>query len=114
MDEGKIDTIIGKETMFSGNLRSNGSIRIDGSVQGDIEVKEGIFAGKGSLIKGNIKCKSGVIGGKIEGNILANELLEFQSGAQITGDITCKGLIIQSGVIFDGNCQMSQRAKEKG
>ncbi|MEO0143199.1 MAG: polymer-forming cytoskeletal protein, partial [candidate division WOR-3 bacterium] len=97
-----------------GNLKTNGSIRIDGSVQGDIEVKESLFAGKGSLIKGNINCKSAVIGGKIEGNIIASELLEFQSGAQITGDITCRGLIIQSGVIFDGTCQMSQKSKEKG
>jgi cytoskeletal protein CcmA (bactofilin family) len=29
------------------------------------------------------------------------------------GDIVCKGIIIQAGVFFEGNCQMSQKTKEK-
>lgn len=111
--EGKLDTIIGKDTVINGNLKINGSVKIDGTLMGDIEVKENLFTGQGSYIKGNITCKFAIIGGKIEGNINATEVLEFQSGAQMLGDLTCKGLIIHQGVFFDGNCRMSQKTKEK-
>jgi len=110
--EGKIDSLIGKETVIKGDIKTNGSAKIDGSVEGSILVKDSVFIGKGASVKGNVNCKNGVIGGKIEGNIDAQEMIEFQNGAQMFGDIVCKGLIIQEGVFFEGNCRMSQKVKE--
>lgn len=111
--EGKIDSVFGKETMVKGDIKCNGSVKIDGSVEGNIAIKENLIAGRQAYIKGNVGCKTAIIGGKIEGNIDTQELLELQTGAQILGDIICKGLIIQEGVFFEGNCRMSQKVKEK-
>jgi cytoskeletal protein CcmA (bactofilin family) len=111
--EGKIDSVIGKETAIKGDLNINGSMKVDGSIEGNIDIKESLFAGRGSFIKGKVTCHSAIVGGKIEGDIDAQELLEFQTGAQMFGDISCKGLIVQEGVFFEGNCRMSQKAKEK-
>ncbi len=109
----KIDSVIGKSTAIDGDVKVNGSIKIDGKVDGNIHSKESALIGRESAIKGNVVCRSAVIGGKIQGNINAQELIEFQSGAEMYGDITCKGLIVKKGVFFDGNCRMSQETKEK-
>ena len=110
--ESRIDSVIGKDTVIEGDIKVDGSTKIDGSINGNIMVKDALILGKTCNIKGNIACKSAIIGGIIEGNVNVQELLEFQSGAHILGDITCKALIVQQGVIFDGNCRMSAKTKE--
>lgn len=111
--EGKIDSLIGKDTKIKGDLQSNGSIKIDGQVEGNIITSETLVIGKDSVIQGNSRCRNAVIGGRILGNIEAQELLEYQSGAYMQGDISCKGLIVQEGVFFEGNCRMNQKGKDK-
>lgn len=111
--EGKIDTIIGKESVINGDLKSDSSVKIDGSIIGNVVIKEGAIIGRGAAIKGNLTCKTAIIGGKIEGNVEAQELLEFQPAAEMVGDIVCKGLIIQNGVFFEGNCHMATKTREK-
>lgn len=111
--EGRIDSVVGKDTTITGDIKSAGSIKIDGALEGNVELKESIILGREGTIKGNIICRSGVIGGKIEGSVDAQDVLEFQTGARMVGDMTCKGLIIQQGVFFEGNCRMSQKSKEK-
>lgn len=112
-NEGKIDSVVGHGTVLNGDIAVNGSIKIDGKVEGSVSIKESLILGKGSVVKGNIQCKAAIIGGRIEGNITAQELVEFQSSAEMFGDVTCKGLIVQEGVVFEGNCKMSQKTKDK-
>jgi cytoskeletal protein CcmA (bactofilin family) len=112
-DDSKIDSVVGKGTVIDGNLRVNGSTKIDGTVKGSVNAKQTLIVGKDSLIKGDVVCRSAIIGGTVEGNLNVQEIVEFQSGARMLGDIMCKGLIVQEGVFFEGNCRMSQKPKEK-
>lgn len=112
-NEGKIDSVIGKGTTITGDIKVNGSTKIDGSVNGSVNAKESLIVGKGSRIKGDIKCKSAIIGGKVEGNIQVQDVVEFQGGAEMYGDIVCGGIIIETGVFFEGHCSMQQKGKEK-
>ena len=111
--EGQIDSVVGKGTVINGDIKVDGSSKIDGKVKGNVTAKDSLFVGKTSVIKGDIYCKSAIIGGKIQGNINIQDIVEFQSGAQMFGDIICKGIIIHPGVFFEGTCQMSQKTKEK-
>ena len=111
--EDKIDSIIGKSTTINGDIKVNGSVKVDGKVEGNIHTKESALIGKESTIKVNVNCRSAIIGGRIQGNVTAQEIIEFQSGAQMSGDVICKGLIVEKGVFFEGNCRMSQEIKEK-
>jgi cytoskeletal protein CcmA (bactofilin family) len=111
--EGKIDSVIGKGTAVKGDIKIDGSTKIDGSIEGNVVVQDSIILGRGSFVKGNVRCKSAIIGGKIEGNITSREIAEFQSGAEMLGDVICKGLVVQENVFFEGNVRMSQKTKEK-
>ncbi|MDI6839642.1 MAG: polymer-forming cytoskeletal protein [bacterium] len=101
-----ITNIIGKGTSINGKLKVEGSIHIDGIVDGNIEITESIIIGKSGIVNGEIHTKDGLIGGKINGNLFANGRLEFKSGSILIGDMRCKQLVIEEGVIFDGNCKM--------
>jgi cytoskeletal protein CcmA (bactofilin family) len=109
----KIDSIIGKNTIITGDIKVDGATKIDGTVEGNITAKDGLIIGRDAVVKGTIVCKSAIIGGQVNGNITAHEIVELQTGARLAGDITCKGIIIKDGVFFEGNCRMSQKTKEK-
>ena len=40
------------------------------------------------------------------GNVFASGKIELQRGSQLLGDIKTRGLVIEDGVVFQGNCQM--------
>jgi len=105
----KLDTIIGKNAFFKGDIKTKGGLRIDGTVEGSIEATDTFVAGNSAYIKGNIKCKDAFIGGKIEGNIHSKGKIEIKSGAYLEGDIVCKGLIVEDNVYFNGRCTMSEK-----
>lgn len=104
-----ITNIIGKGTIVNGKFKVAGSIHIDGTIEGNVEVTESLIIGKSGKVRGEVIAKNCVIGGKVEGSLFTEEKAEFQSGAILHGDIKCKRLVIEEGVVFDGNCKMSEK-----
>lgn len=104
--------ILGNGTKFKGNLKVSGNLRIDGEFDGEMTVSETLIIGKTGKLKGTIKAKNSIIGGSIIGNLTTNEKVELQAGASFEGDLVCKKLIVEEGVLFDGNCKMSDKKTE--
>jgi len=107
-NDGRLDTVIGPETNVRGDFRVAGGVRLDGQVEGRMDISETLVTGPRSLLKGELHCRAAVIAGRIEGDIFAEETVEFQTGAQVFGNISCRGLVIQSDCLFQGNCLMVQ------
>ncbi len=107
-NEGKLDTVVGPETLVKGDFRVAGSLRLDGQIEGRLDVGETLLTGPRALLKGEAHCGDAVIAGRIEGNVFARETVELQSSGQLIGDVRCKGLVIQRGGIFQGNCSMTK------
>jgi cytoskeletal protein CcmA (bactofilin family) len=106
-----LETIIGAESSFQGNLRSKGSVRIDGKIDGGVAA-EGVIIGERGEVQGDISARSVVVGGKITGNIHATESLELLTKSQVFGDLHAPQLLIAEGAIFEGSCLMaSEKAK---
>lgn len=111
--EGKLDTLIGKDTIVKGTIKAKGSLRIDGELEGNITISDTFTAGSGAVVKGDVRCKDAFVSGKIEGNINAQGKVEMHSGANLTGDVTCRGLVVQDGVFFEGRCSMKEKEQLK-
>lgn len=111
--EGKLDTLIGKDTVIKGNIKAKGSIRVDGEFEGNITISDTFTAGATARINGDVRCRDAFVGGKIEGNIYAQGKVEMHSGAHLTGDVTCKGMVIQENVFFEGRCSMKEKEPAK-
>ncbi|MBI3873189.1 MAG: polymer-forming cytoskeletal protein [candidate division Zixibacteria bacterium] len=102
----KMNTIVGKDTVFSGNLDVTGTLRVDGVVKGDVTVSDTIAIGPTGTVEANVKTKNAVVSGQVNGNIHATERIELQAKANIAGDLVTKCLVIEQGALFHGNCNM--------
>lgn len=105
-----VDTLIGYNTTFTGNIVSEGSVRIDGKVKGDIKVTGDVYIGEKSVITGNIECSNAHLSGTIEGNIMAKGVLKILSTAKLFGDIKVNSFVVDEGALFQGKCNMSEEA----
>lgn len=107
-----VETWIGLDTTFKGNIISNKAVRIDGKMIGNIEKSEGVVIGESAEIKGNINAKYIVIGGKIEGNIIATEGIELLDKSVVTGNIQTTILSISEGAFFEGKSTMIKQQED--
>ncbi len=108
-----IETWIGLDTVFTGNIVSDKIVRIDGKLYGDIEKSEGVIVGDSAEIKGNINTKYIIVSGIVEGNIIANDGIELLNKSRVIGDIQTSILSIGEGAFFDGKSSMSKTEKDK-
>ncbi|MFN3740759.1 MAG: polymer-forming cytoskeletal protein [Thermodesulfovibrionales bacterium] len=109
-----VETIIGPDTFFKGELNSKGTVRIDGAFEGILNA-DWIIIGEAGKVKGEINSRGIVIGGKVEGNINSTETIEIKHKAQVTGEICTQKLSISEGAVFDGHsCMQQQKSEVRG
>ncbi len=109
---GKLDTIIGTDTVFQGNIKTKSAVRIDGKLEGNITEASGVVIGDKGSVSGDVNSKVVVVSGKVTGNITAFQNLEILSKAQVYGDIHTALLSIGEGAVFEGNCVMNTEANK--
>jgi len=101
----KLESFIGCNSAFKGDVDSKGTLRVDGVVEGNISA-DWVIVGEKARITGNVTARGIVVGGKIDGNLKAKEIVEIKSKGQIKGEITSKKLVVAEGGIFDGKSMM--------
>ena len=106
VQEGRLNSILGKGCKFKGTIEVEGTLRIDSEFEGIVNCPETLVVGKTGVVKAEINVKNAVIGGKVIGNINATNKIELQSGSHIEGDIRTHRLVIDEGVFFEGSCKM--------
>jgi cytoskeletal protein CcmA (bactofilin family) len=106
VQEGRLNSILGKGCKFKGTVDVEGTLRIDAEFEGVVNCPDTLVVGKTGVVKAEINVKNAVIGGKVIGNINATNKIELQSGSHIEGDIHTHRLVIDEGVFFEGSCKM--------
>jgi len=108
---GELNTILGKGSVFEGNLVVEHSLRVDGRVKGDIETPDTLVVGKDGEVIGNVKVKALVLGGKLEGTVVASAKIVLEDKSVFRGEMKTNKLVIDEGAIFEGKCSMSDDYK---
>src|SRR5262249_33855188 len=106
VQEGRLNSILGKGCKFKGTIEVEGTLRIDSEFEGVVNCPDTLVVGKTGVVKAEINVKNAIIGGKVVGNIHATNKIELQSGSHIEGDIHTHRLVIDEGVFFEGSCKM--------
>ncbi len=99
-----IDSFLGKDARFDGNLTFRGTVRIDGHFKGDISASGNLIVGEKGKIEADIRASSVISNGEIHGSIVADQSLEIRAPGKVYGDIQAPTVVIQEGVLFEGNC----------
>lgn len=108
----KLESFIGANSLFKGDVDTKGTLRVDGVVEGNI-VADWVILGDKSHIKGDITARGIVVGGRIDGNIRAKEIIEIKNKGQMYGEIFTSKLVIAEGGILDGRTRMQQHEEAK-
>lgn len=103
--------VIGKSTTITGTITAAGNLRVEGVVQGDINSQAKVALGTEAQVEGNITAQNADLEGKVKGNLSITDVLVLKATAVITGDISTGKLVIEPGVVFNGNCKMANHSK---
>ena len=101
----KIETVIGPNAYFRGDIQSDGGIRIDGVIEGTIEATGNLVVGEGAKIIANIQANNISISGAIKGDINGNRVEILETG-RVWGDLTINSLLLNEGAYLRGQTTM--------
>jgi len=102
----EINAFLGKDTEFEGKLTFNGAVRIDGRFRGEIFTQGTLIVGESATIESEIHVSHIIVSGEIRGNIRADNRIEIHAPGKVFGNIQAPVVVIEEGVIFEGNCSM--------
>jgi cytoskeletal protein CcmA (bactofilin family) len=101
----KLESFIGANSTFKGDIDTKGTLRVDGTVEGNIAA-DWVVLGDKSVVKGNVTARGIVVGGRVEGNLKAKEVIEIKSKGQLFGEIFTSKFVVAEGGVFDGRSRM--------
>lgn len=110
-DLGEINALLGRGTEFTGKLTFEGKVRIDGKFSGEIFTDDVLIIGDGADVRAEIDVSTLIIkGGVVTGNVRARDMVEIHAPGKLYGNIVSPALFIDKGVVFEGNCKMTDAA----
>ena len=107
----EINAFLGKDTEFEGKFSFTGAVRIDGKFSGEIESSGTLIVGESATITAQIHVADMIISGEVNGDIFAENKIEINVPGKLFGNIQTPRLVIEEGVIFEGNCKMKDLGK---
>ncbi|MBM4146347.1 MAG: polymer-forming cytoskeletal protein [Nitrospira sp.] len=103
----KLESFIGANSNFKGDVDTKGTLRIDGAMEGNVNA-DWVLLGEKALLKGDVTARGIVVGGRIEGNLKAKEIVEIKAKGQVYGDVSTNKLTVVEGGLFDGKSSMAK------
>lgn len=91
---------------LSGHLTFVGTLVVNGKFQGELSSSDTLLIGETGELQADIQAGTVIVSGQIKGNIIARERVELHGLARVFGDIETPVLVLEAGVVFDGNCRM--------
>jgi cytoskeletal protein CcmA (bactofilin family) len=101
----KIDTVIGPNAYFRGDIQSDGGARIDGIFEGTIDITGNLIIGQGAKVVADVQANNISISGAIKGDINANKVEILESG-RMWGDLKVNSLLLNEGAYLRGQTTM--------
>lgn len=104
--DSRIDTLVGIDTVVTGDIVFSGGLRVDGTIRGNVQGQEGsestIILSENGRIEGAVDTTKIVLNGAVVGPVRASQFIELQTKARITGDLHYKSLEMHMGAVIDG------------
>lgn len=101
----RIETVIGPNAHFRGDLISEGGIRIDGIFEGNIQTTGNLVIGESAKVIADIQANNISISGAVKGNITGNRVEVLETG-RVWGDLTVNSLLVSEGAYLRGQTTM--------
>ena len=104
---------LGRETSFFGVLKFHETLRVRGKFKGTIEASGALIVDKEAEVEADrIVVSSLTVYGSLTGDVYATDMVDMMGGARVKGDVSAARLRIADGVLFEGQCSMTNVDKE--
>jgi cytoskeletal protein CcmA (bactofilin family) len=103
---GDLNALLGRGSEFDGKLTFEGTVRIDGKFNGTIVTSDVLVVGEGAKVSAEITCGTIIIHGEVTGNVKARVAVEMHAPARVRGNVETPALMIERGVLFEGQAKM--------
>ncbi len=104
-----VNTLLGPDSSFRGDLVVDGFVRVDGDVRGSIRTSGKIIVSELARCDASIIARSAVIGGVVRGDVCVLERLTILDGGVIVGNVFAPKLDADGEVLIHGDIEVSGR-----
>jgi cytoskeletal protein CcmA (bactofilin family) len=101
-----VNTLLGPNSSFRGDLVVDGFVRVDGDVRGSIRASGKIVVSESARCDASIVARSAVIGGVVRGDVCVTERLTILDGGVIVGDVFAPRLDADGEVVIHGHIEV--------
>jgi cytoskeletal protein CcmA (bactofilin family) len=108
------NAFLGKGSRVVGKLTFEGPVRIEGQIEGEITAQDALTIGESAVVNAQIVGNTVVIQGHVTGDVTARKRLEIRAPGRLHGNISSPSLVIQEGVVFEGQCNMGAGDAQRG
>ena len=99
--------LLGEGAEFDGKLIFEGRVRIDGKFRGEIISDGTLVVGDRAEVEATVTVGMLVVlGGLVRGEVRAQHSVELHTPARVFGNITTPQLMIDRGVVFEGQSRV--------
>jgi len=106
-----LNALLGRGSEFDGKLTFEGTVRIDGKFTGQIQSGDVLVIGEGAKVSAEVSCGTVIVHGEVTGNIRAKNGVELHHPARVRGNIETPSLMVEKGVLFEGQAKMENLDK---
>jgi cytoskeletal protein CcmA (bactofilin family) len=100
-----LETTIGPNTYFRGEIQSDGGVRIQGIYEGVVDITGNLVITDGAKVIAEVSANNISISGAVKGNINGNRVEILETG-RVWGDLTINSLLLNEGAYLRGQTTM--------
>lgn len=99
-------SVIAHDTIWKGDLQSDGTIHIHGRVEGSIRAKQDVYVAEEADVDATITAANVVIAGLVKGSIRCGARFEILPQGRVTGEVQAPTLVVHDGASVTGQFRM--------
>ena len=107
-----IDTRIGADTHFEGQIRGTSNVEISGEVKGEVEVDGLVWLRPGGRLTATVKATDLVLEGEASGAFVAAAKIDLRATAHVVGELSSNSVAMAEGSFFEGTIAMAGKSGE--
>ena len=105
-------TVIGKDAIIKGELRSSTDMLIEGRVEGEIHGTR-VIVGESGDVEARIEAQVLTVRGTVRGDCEGSKKVEITATGKVFGNIASRAIVVAEGATFRGASKMAQAEPSK-
>ena len=104
----ELTAFIDEGSEIEGKYTFSGIVLLNGRFRGEIVSNDTLIVGEKGVVNATVRAGTVLIDGEVVGNVQAAQRVELRGSGRVYGDLEAPVVVIEAGVIFEGQCRMTK------